>query len=892
MLGLDNSILFGVSISLSLLVAATFVVIAQQGPRPGEGFGGEATVWDVPGALALAFAVAAWQAVGRRPPLLLGGSELFGLVLTSAVLLGSLLLALRLLRRGGSFGRIACAVGLLVATLALPVFRNFERLSASLDLGSGWLAACAALALPLAFAGVALLPRERSRRVLNVAATSALFGALLAVQAVWSWPPLRADAASLPEGAPLRDLVPALVYSLVLCGLACLLLGHRWKSARHARDRELRLAGLKQRQVLMSGDSERLLRENALRADDAELRSQFLLAGANVGSFDWDLATDRVRFGGAWAAMLGYDPSQLAPHRDAWMQLCHPEDLPVLLRRLEEHLADGRHQLVCELRMKTARRTWLWVRVQAQGVNRDTQGRPRRLVGTQTDIDEQRRVQQAEQFDRALYTSGPVRRIGFEAAPPQRVRHGSCALPLPATGEGDDEAPLAAVGQALADWVHGDDLAAFNAAASRALAEPGRPLHCELRLADAAGGWRWVMLHALADRDEQAEPGVLRGYLVDIGRLEVHERNDPHDQELQQLVGRMSTTQRFLEGLQELTEQLQLCDNTDAGRGLVERAGAALFPRWDGTLAFGDSRTDLRARWGEAAATASAAAAHGQGDCWAMRLGRMHHAVAGPEGRSVAPVCGHLGGGHDLPVGVTHSLCLPFSLGQDTPPGALQMSTRQPLADDELRQAIWGAETLAHTLRLSLGNLNLRVSLRDQAVRDWMTGLYNRRHFDEALQQELGRAARGGDNVVLALFDIDHFKSFNDAYGHEAGDEVIRAVGRQLQGFVRSYDVAARIGGEELAVLLPRAHLAETCTRLDGLRERIAAMSLSYQGLVLPPITVSIGVADIEQGPAANILQRADSAMYASKRNGRDRLTCWDPDLPTISQLAQLEETR
>ena len=196
-----------------------------------------------------------------------------------------------------------------------------------------------------------------------------------------------------------------------------------------------------------------------------------------------------------------------------------------------------------------------------------------------------------------------------------------------------------------------------------------------------------------------------------------------------------------------------------------------------------------------------------------------------------------------------------------------------------MRAACWGAEAVADTLRLALANLHLRMSLREQAMRDWLTGLHNRRHFDDALRGEIARAERARDNLTLALLDIDHFKSFNDAFGHEAGDEVLKAVASELRGFVRSYDLACRVGGEELALLLPRAPIEETRVRLDLLRERIGTLSLRHDDVALPRVTVSIGVADLAHGPATDLLRRADIALYAAKHGGRNRVACWEPAL-------------
>jgi diguanylate cyclase (GGDEF)-like protein len=272
-----------------------------------------------------------------------------------------------------------------------------------------------------------------------------------------------------------------------------------------------------------------------------------------------------------------------------------------------------------------------------------------------------------------------------------------------------------------------------------------------------------------------------------------------------------------------------------------------------------------------------------------VRRGRLHLVSAAGSARGLQPVCGHFGGA--LPDGVTHAICAPL-LTSDARAGALHLVTGVALREDELRSAVWGAETVADALKLSLANLRLRLSLREQAVRDWMTGLYNRRYFEEVLQHELSRSERTHEGLTLALFDIDHFKSFNDSFGHEAGDEVIKAVAKQLMGFVRSYDIACRVGGEELAVLLPRAHLQETCSRLDQLREQVGRMQIRHQGASLPAVTVSIGVAALAQGAADDILRRADVALYAAKHGGRNRLMCWSPELEDASFFGSFDDSQ
>lgn len=352
----------------------------------------------------------------------------------------------------------------------------------------------------------------------------------------------------------------------------------------------------------------------------------------------------------------------------------------------------------------------------------------------------------------------------------------------------------------------------------------------------------------------------------------------------------MSSAQRFLQGVQQMTELLQLSDSESDGRNIVAQAGPELFPEWPGALTFAGPKGEMEvaASWGGFQMPGLPC---GEADCWAVRRGRLHLTSANGGVPGLQPVCGHFGGGSSLPPGITHAICAPLFTSSERA-GALHLVTGAELQDDEVRSAVWGAETVADALKLSLANLRLRLSLREQAVRDWMTGLYNRRYFDEVLQHELSRSERTHDSLTLALLDIDHFKSFNDSFGHEAGDEVIKAVAKQLLGFVRSYDIACRVGGEELAVLLPRAHLQETCGRLDQLRERIGRMQLYHDGNALPAVTVSIGVAAIGQGSGDDILRRADVALYAAKHGGRNCLMCWSPELERGSMFGSFDDSQ
>jgi len=168
----------------------------------------------------------------------------------------------------------------------------------------------------------------------------------------------------------------------------------------------------------------------------------------------------------------------------------------------------------------------------------------------------------------------------------------------------------------------------------------------------------------------------------------------------------------------------------------------------------------------------------------------------------------------------------------------------------------------------------MQDALQEQAIRDPLTGLFNRRYLDETLLRELHRCHRYGEPMAVAMLDIDHFKHFNDVYGHNAGDAVLRAIGNLLKGFLRAGDIACRYGGEELTVILPGSTIDDARIRLDDLRRAIMQLRVIYNEDDLPTITVSMGIAAAgeQEVDAAALLGRADVALYQAKENGRNRV--------------------
>jgi diguanylate cyclase (GGDEF)-like protein len=175
---------------------------------------------------------------------------------------------------------------------------------------------------------------------------------------------------------------------------------------------------------------------------------------------------------------------------------------------------------------------------------------------------------------------------------------------------------------------------------------------------------------------------------------------------------------------------------------------------------------------------------------------------------------------------------------------------------------------------LALLNLRLREKLRIEAIRDPLTALYNRRYMEESLDREALRARRRGTPVGILMFDIDHFKTLNDTYGHEAGDKVLEKLGMLFRKYTRSEDVACRYGGEEFLLILPEAPLQTVLLRAEELRKLIKDhLRIPWQEVVLS-VTISVGVAAFPHHgqEVKQVVAAADGALYQAKKQGRDQV--------------------
>jgi diguanylate cyclase len=179
-------------------------------------------------------------------------------------------------------------------------------------------------------------------------------------------------------------------------------------------------------------------------------------------------------------------------------------------------------------------------------------------------------------------------------------------------------------------------------------------------------------------------------------------------------------------------------------------------------------------------------------------------------------------------------------------------------------------------------------AIRAESLTDPLTGLGNRKYFDRSIDAAVQNALANGEPLSLLMFDIDHFKSFNDSYGHLTGDQVLRLVGMSLKQTIKGQDITARYGGEEFAVVLPNTALRQALTVADHIRRAVMAKELKKKstGEILGRVTISVGVSMLKPGDDTDsLIERADACLYAAKRNGRNRVICEvDPEYAAESR--------
>lgn len=383
------------------------------------------------------------------------------------------------------------------------------------------------------------------------------------------------------------------------------------------------------------------------------------------------------------------------------------------------------------------------------------------------------------------------------------------------------------------------------------------------RFIQGVAGWeRWLSIvkRPIMRPDGTADQVLVVGTDITPRKqteIELQHINELHLRSIQEL----EQHNREITLLNEMGDYFQACLNVDEAYQTVNRFAFKLFREQPGGLyMLNQTLTTLDAvsTWGNLPASTRLLMAE---VCWALRLGRPYTTLHIDN----EPPCAHQ---HmQLRPGY---ICVPI-VAQGETLGVFRQYIEALPSPEHYAQL---ARTVARQIALALASLSLRDQLYQQAIRDPLTRLFNRRYLEESFAREIHQAGRHQLSIGVIMLDIDHFKQINDNYDHDMGDTVLRMVGELLQTQTRGGDIVCRYGGEEFILVLPDAALEVARQRAELLRQEISSLTIKYAGHVLEPITASLGVAVFPQhGTTVNVLIRAaDTALYQAKAAGRNQV--------------------
>jgi diguanylate cyclase (GGDEF)-like protein len=210
--------------------------------------------------------------------------------------------------------------------------------------------------------------------------------------------------------------------------------------------------------------------------------------------------------------------------------------------------------------------------------------------------------------------------------------------------------------------------------------------------------------------------------------------------------------------------------------------------------------------------------------------------------------------------------------------GVLYVQCEDDAGIQAVNQRMDGLRQLVQITAMAVAALNLQSRLENQSIRDALTGLFNRYFMQISLERELSRAARKKQALAVLMLDVDHFKRFNDTYGHAAGDAALQGIANILKSNIRPEDIACRYGGEEFTILLPDITMSSAYERAQGIVDAVSRLSITYGMQTYTEFTISIGVAlyPNDGGSLELLLRRADEALYRSKRQGRNQVSLYE----------------
>ncbi|AHK78513.1 hypothetical protein M911_04160 [Ectothiorhodospira haloalkaliphila] len=552
-----------------------------------------------------------------------------------------------------------------------------------------------------------------------------------------------------------------------------------------------------------------------------ELRFRLAQQAARFGIWEWELAEDRIHWDANCWIMLGYAPDTPGVLSYAqWRAMVHPDDLEDVDEQWRRQLA-GNDRFTIEFRYECSHGGWAWVQGRGQVIEYDDEGQPQRLMGTHVDISQIKRAEQqahqAQQRAKAyLNTAGVIMLTLGRNGIIEMANQRACST---LKCDARSIVGLDWFEQFVPERYRHDMRARFNAMMTNHILR----LHesrMDSPILTRTGEKRWIRWTAVTLRDERGLPEAVLCSGEDI----TEQRHAWQEKE------------KIVQILEAAPDIVCSCD--EHGRiHYMNRAGLAFWNLPDGLPQPGEpapvSLQDLQPDWA------------------IQRVLK--------EGFPAALQTGHW--------------CVESAIinaqGEETPVHQTVVA-HPPENGDALRFS-----TLIRDISLQK---RYETELHRQAFEDTLTAIPNRRHFESVLEKELQRAERYGHPFSVMLLDVDHFKSLNDRFGHEVGDEVLYALAQRLDQCRRASDTLARWGGEEFIALLPEILLDQAIQAAEGMRRRIEDEPFKTVGRV----TISLGVAQFFPGETMrDLIRRADQALYQAKSQGRNQVAGFFPGSPS-----------
>ncbi|MEN8259631.1 MAG: diguanylate cyclase [Pseudomonadota bacterium] len=403
------------------------------------------------------------------------------------------------------------------------------------------------------------------------------------------------------------------------------------------------------------------------------------------------------------------------------------------------------------------------------------------------------------------------------------------------------------------------------------------PFEMEYRLRRYDGEYRWIL--DVGEPRRNAD-GRFAGF---VGSSQDITERKRAEEALRLSYAELERHHRENKLLAEMSGCLQVCRSVAELYPVIRHYGKRMFPGKSGILCLiKESRSLVEAvvEWGQVRGCETV---FNVDDCWCLRQGRPHRVIDPQDGL----YCSHI-----KKASVKACLCMPLNAYGETL-GFLhvqiQTDGEEDLGKEESIAAIENlASSFVDNVALALANLKLRDALQRQSVRDPLTQLFNRRYLVESLERELARANRSQATVGVAMIDVDHFKRFNDTFGHDAGDAVLREFGTFLKNFARREDILCRYGGEGFVVVMAGIDEEKLMFRCEEMRRKIKLLTVEHRGQRLGTIAISIGAAMFPRHGEnlEAVLNAADAALYRAKRAGRDQIMVAESAPPTDEATA------